>query len=129
MRLLRICRKIHTSLETRNGGLARINTLNLKPLSAEAQISVYRGDLQLLQVKVKAGQDWQSVVNKFNTGDLSATDNLIYIKLNTDAASVNTGFVYFDDVLKEPILFKENHEISFEIIKTFLQKTVKEYLK
>lgn len=39
------------------------------------------------------------------------------------------SLVYFDDVLREPILFKEGHDVSFETVKTFLQKTVKDYLK
>jgi len=36
--------------------------------------------------------------------------------------------VDFDDIIEEPILFKENHNVSLETIKVFLQKTIKEYL-
>jgi hypothetical protein len=46
-----------------------------------------------------------------------------------DKTLILKSLVYFDDILKEPILFRENHDVSFETVKTFLQKTVKEYLK
>jgi len=46
-----------------------------------------------------------------------------------DKSLILKSLVYFDDVLKEPILFKEDHDISFETVKIFLQKIVKEYLK
>ena len=48
---------------------------------------------------------------------------------NFDKTLILKSLVYFDDVLREPILFKEGHEVSFEIIKTFLQKIVKDYLR
>lgn len=48
---------------------------------------------------------------------------------NFDKSLILKSLVYFDDVLREPILFKEGHDVSFETVKTFLQKTVKEYLK
>jgi len=37
------------------------------------------------------------------------------------------SLVYFDDIQKEPILFKEGHFVSFDGIKQFLQKEVSEY--
>jgi len=48
---------------------------------------------------------------------------------NFDKTLILKSLVYFDDILKEPILFKEGHNVSFETIKIFLQKIVKEYLK
>lgn len=39
------------------------------------------------------------------------------------------SLVYFDDVIEEPIRFKEGMEISFGEIKDFLRKIVREYLK
>ena len=44
-----------------------------------------------------------------------------------DSALILKSLVYFDDVTKEEILFKENHEISFEEVKIFLQKVVRDY--
>lgn len=46
-----------------------------------------------------------------------------------DKSVILKSLVYFDDVLQEPILFKEGHDVSFETVKAFLRKTVKEYLK
>jgi hypothetical protein len=48
---------------------------------------------------------------------------------NFDKTLILKSLVYFDDILREPILFKEGHDVSFDMIKLFLQKTVKEYLK
>lgn len=56
-------------------------------------------------------------------------ENFIKKYPNFDKTLILKSIVYFDDVLKEPILFKENHNVSFETIKIFLQKTVKEYLE
>ncbi len=39
------------------------------------------------------------------------------------------SLVYFDDILEEPIMFKEGHDISFENVKSFLQKIVTDYFK
>jgi hypothetical protein len=44
-----------------------------------------------------------------------------------DATLVLKSLVYFDDVLREPILFKEGHDVSFEEVQAFLQKTVTDY--
>lgn len=55
-------------------------------------------------------------------------ENFIKKYPNFDKTLILKSLVYFDDVLKEPILFKENHNVSFETIKVFLQKAVKEYL-
>ena len=46
-----------------------------------------------------------------------------------DKTLILKSLVYFDDVLEEPILFEENKDVSFETVKSFLQKTVKEYFK
>jgi hypothetical protein len=45
-----------------------------------------------------------------------------------DTNLVLKSLVYFDDVVLEPILFKNKMEVSFEEVKEFLRKTVKEYL-
>lgn len=46
-----------------------------------------------------------------------------------DTGLILKSLVYFDDVLREPIMFKEGHDVSFETIQSFLQKTVKDYFK
>jgi hypothetical protein len=44
-----------------------------------------------------------------------------------DHALILKSLVYFDDVLAEPILFKEGHHVSFDEIKIFLKKEVSMY--
>ncbi len=46
-----------------------------------------------------------------------------------DTSIILKSLIYFDDVETEPILFKNNKDISFDTVKTFLQNTVKEYLE
>jgi hypothetical protein len=46
---------------------------------------------------------------------------------NIDSALILKSLIYFDDIVNEPIIFKENHEVSFEVVKDFLKKTVKGY--
>lgn len=55
-------------------------------------------------------------------------ENFIKKYPNFDKTLVLKSLVYFDDITEEPILFKEGHDVSFETIKVFLQKIVKEYL-
>ncbi len=47
---------------------------------------------------------------------------------NLDASIILKSLIYFDDMETEPILFKNNKDVSFDIVKNFLQNTVKEYL-
>ena len=56
-------------------------------------------------------------------------ENFVKKYPNFDKTLILKSLVYFDDVLKEQILFKEGHDVLFETIKTFLQKTVKEYIR
>ncbi len=44
-----------------------------------------------------------------------------------DEALILKSLVYFDDVLQEPILFKEGHDVAFTTIKTYLQGVVAQY--
>ncbi len=44
-----------------------------------------------------------------------------------DQTLILKALVYFDDVLREPILFKEGHGISFEDIQSFLRTIVAEH--
>jgi hypothetical protein len=55
-------------------------------------------------------------------------ENFVKKYPNIDKTLILKSLVYFDDIIKEPILFKENNNVSFETIKVFLQKKVKEYL-
>lgn len=45
-----------------------------------------------------------------------------------DTNLVLKSLVYFDDITNEPIVYKHNHEIDFELIKKSLEETVKNYL-
>jgi len=45
-----------------------------------------------------------------------------------DSNLVLKSLVYFEDIEKEPIIFKHNQEVSFELIKKYLLETVKKYL-
>jgi predicted nucleotidyltransferase component of viral defense system len=44
-----------------------------------------------------------------------------------DHALILKSLVYFDDVLAEPVLFKEGHDVSFDEVKAFLKKEVAAY--
>ena len=55
-------------------------------------------------------------------------ENFIKKYTNIDRTLILKSLVYFDDIVEEPILFKENNNVSLEKIKNFLQKTVKEHL-
>lgn len=45
-----------------------------------------------------------------------------------DTNLVLKSLVYFDDITSEPIAYKHNHEIDFELIKKSLEEIVKNYL-
>lgn len=46
---------------------------------------------------------------------------------NIDPALILKSLIYFDDIVNEPIIFKENHEVSFEVVKGFLRDVVRGY--
>ena len=46
-----------------------------------------------------------------------------------DTSLILKSLVYFDDIIQEPILFKEGHEVSFEEVKRSLIKKVSEYVQ
>ncbi|MEK7089083.1 MAG: nucleotidyl transferase AbiEii/AbiGii toxin family protein [Patescibacteria group bacterium] len=71
--------------------------------------------------------DLYFILQKFPLSDILESFTQKYP--NLDESLILKSLVYFDDVLREPILFKEGHNVSFEAVETFLQKTVKEYLK
>ena len=64
-----------------------------------------------------------------NTSLTELVDNFLQKYPSFDKTLILKSLVYFDDILREPILFKEGHDVSLETIKVFLQKLVKEYLK
>jgi len=69
--------------------------------------------------------DLYFILQLFNLKDLI---NLCKEKyLNIDSTLILKSLTYFDDIKKEPILFKENHEVSLPVIEKFLEQKVKEY--
>ncbi len=46
---------------------------------------------------------------------------------NIDPTLILKSLTYFDDIINEPIIFKENHEVVFEVVKDFLRGVVKDY--
>ncbi len=70
--------------------------------------------------------DLYFILHHFNLATLL---NLAKKKFPTiDSNLVLKSLVYFDDIEIESIIFKHDQEISFEIVKTYLLKTVKKYL-
>ena len=45
-----------------------------------------------------------------------------------DTNLILKSLVYFEDIEQEPVLFKNNKDVSFKLIKNYLSETVKEYL-
>lgn len=71
--------------------------------------------------------DLYFILQKLSLSEL--LENFVKKYPSLDKSLILKSLVYFDDVLREPILFKESHDISFETVKFFLEKIVKEYLK
>lgn len=69
--------------------------------------------------------DLYFILQKFDLKTLIDISMEIYE--NIDSTLVLKSLTYFDDILKEPIIFKENHEVSFEVVKDFLKGTVTKY--
>ncbi len=69
--------------------------------------------------------DLYFILQNFKLNDLLTQMNIKIPILDTSL--VLKSLVYFDDVLNEPILFKENNEVSFIEVKEFLRNLVKGY--
>ena len=62
--------------------------------------------------------------------DFSLNDLLKYTKKKfktLDEDIILKSLVYFDDIVEEKIIFKNDNNISFQEIKIFLEKCVKKY--
>ncbi len=71
--------------------------------------------------------DLYFILNQKNLGELL---DLTKTKFPTlDKNLIIKSLVYFEDIINEPIIFKNNQDISFETIKSFLQKTVENFAK
>lgn len=46
---------------------------------------------------------------------------------NIDTSLILKSLVYFDDIVREPIVYKESHNVDFEDVKEFLRGVVKRY--
>lgn len=69
--------------------------------------------------------DLYFILKKF---DLKKLIDISLEKYETiDETLILKSLIYFDDIINEPIIFKENHEVSFEIVKDFLKRVVREY--
>ena len=74
-------------------------------------------------------KDYVDLYFIFQHFELAMLLNLANKKFPTiDSNLVLKSLVYFEDIEKEPIIFKHNQEVSFELIKKYLLKTVKKYL-
>jgi len=65
------------------------------------------------------------ILHQISLADLIALKEKKYPDLDTNL--VLKSLVYFDDVMPEPIIFKNGSDISFEEVKTYLKKVVIEY--
>ncbi len=70
--------------------------------------------------------DLYFIFQKFSLSELLEIFKIKYPTL--DIALILKSLVYFDDIEKEHIVFKEGHDVSFETIKEYLQKLVSGYL-
>lgn len=70
--------------------------------------------------------DLHWILHQITLSDLINLNKKKHQDLDTNL--VLKSLVYFDDVVLEPILFKNKMEVCFEEVKEFLRKTVKEFL-
>ncbi|MBU4480043.1 nucleotidyl transferase AbiEii/AbiGii toxin family protein [Patescibacteria group bacterium] len=92
------------------GSVEDIGCMKLSAITSRASNKDYI-DLYYILHKIELKDLLKKAVIKFPTIDT----NIILKSL-----------VYFDDVYVEPIIFKNNNDIDFEEVKTFLKKEVKE---
>lgn len=71
--------------------------------------------------------DLYYILQSIKLSDLLPLAQQKYSTIDTNL--IIKSLVYFDDILEEAIIFKNNKKISFDKIKIFLQKIVKEYLE
>jgi hypothetical protein len=70
--------------------------------------------------------DLYFILNKIALGKLLTFVKEKYSKI--DANLILKSLVYFEDVEQEPILFRNNQDVGFKLIKEYLAGTVKEYM-
>ncbi|MEI6144166.1 MAG: nucleotidyl transferase AbiEii/AbiGii toxin family protein [Candidatus Berkelbacteria bacterium] len=106
---------INPLLDEDNFKMASLEDIGAMKLSAITSRSVLKDyvDLYFILHKISLEELFKLTKEKFPTIDV----NLILKSL-----------VYFDDILEEPILFKHDDDISFELVKKYLSETVTNYL-
>jgi len=74
-------------------------------------------------------KDYVDLYFIFHQFELATLLNLTNKKFPAiDSNLVLKSLVYFEDIENEPIIFKHNQEVGFELVKKYLLETVKTYL-
>jgi predicted nucleotidyltransferase component of viral defense system len=63
------------------------------------------------------------VLQKISLRDLLALTSVKFPSI--DSNLILKSLVYFDDVVSEPIMYKENHDVGFEVVKKYLVQAVR----
>jgi hypothetical protein len=70
--------------------------------------------------------DLYFILQKFSLSELLDLTKEKFPSLDTNL--VLKSLVYFNDIIDEPIAYKHEHQIDFDLIKKSLESTVKNYL-
>ncbi|MDP3988880.1 MAG: nucleotidyl transferase AbiEii/AbiGii toxin family protein [bacterium] len=70
--------------------------------------------------------DLYFILQQLPLAELLAVSSHKHPSLNVNL--ILKSLVYFDDVVKEPLIYKEGNETSFETIKAYMQKSVAQYV-
>ncbi len=70
--------------------------------------------------------DLYFILKQFSLQDILDCANKKYPELDTNL--LLKSLVYFDDIVEENILYKNNEEVPFEEVKNSLRKKVKEFM-
>lgn len=106
---------IKSLIDDENFKIASIEDIGAMKLSAITSRSILKDYVDLYFILQKV--------------DLGILLNLTKAKFSSiDINPILKSLVYFDDIQEEPIIFKHNDEVSFELVKKYLTESVKNYL-
>ena len=93
------------------------------PIASEEDIGCMKFSAITSRSMMKDYVDIYFVLRKISLRDLLALTSVKFPSI--DSNLILKSLVYFDDVVSEPIMYKENHDVGFEVVKKYLVQAVR----
>ena len=93
------------------------------PIASEEDIGCMKLSAITSRSMMKDYVDIYFILQKISLRDLIALSTVKFPSI--DSNLILKALIYFDDVISEPIMYKEKHNVDFEVVKKYLIQSVR----